>query len=52
MYKAIQTKDMTQMNCKSHTVSNTIALLDRLSKERELVKVGIVEKESKNFERA
>lgn len=51
MSEAIQTKGIKQMNCKSHTTSNTIALLGQLSKG-ELVKVGIVEKASKNFERA
>lgn len=52
MYEAIRTKEITGMNFKSHAVSNTI-LLGRLSKEGELVnKVGIVEKTSKNFERA
>lgn len=52
IFEAIQTKEFTQMNFKSHTLSDTIALLGRLSKEGELVKVGIVEKVSKNFERA
>lgn len=49
---AIQTTEITGMKFKSHAISNTIALLDWLGKYGELVKEAVMEKPSKNFERA
>lgn len=49
---AIQTKEIVGMNFKSHAVSNTIALIDWLSKYGELGKECIMKKPSKNFDGA
>lgn len=52
MYQAIQTKQTAGIDFKSNIISYTIALPDWLNEEGELVKEGILEKVSKNFERA
>lgn len=49
---AIQTTEITGMRFKSQAISNTKALLDWLGKYGELIKIHVMEKPSKNFERA